>query len=72
MPRSYYYSSVGGVVWFVAPKCGTRTTLKACNNIGFKFPENIGRNPLPDSYDFSFSFVRNPYDRLVSAHTEDG
>jgi hypothetical protein len=51
-------------IYYITPKCATRTFFKVFNYKPTTFREAINHNK---EY-FSWTFVRNPYDRLVSSY----
>ena len=82
MKEKYYkssYSSTGKFVYFHIPKCGTSSFLDILEKGDFKLEENekylsvkdrrrVEFEKYKDIFDsyFKFSFIRNPYQRLVS------
>lgn len=68
MREEYIFTSVNGIAFFPVFKCATRTILKTFRTIGHNFPNEKLREVNFADYDFCFSFVRNPYERLVSCY----
>jgi hypothetical protein len=77
------YSSTGKFVYFHVPKCGTSSFLDILEKGDFKLEENemylsvkdrrrVEFEKYEDIFDsyFKFSFIRNPYRRLVSCWDE--
>ena len=74
LERRYNLTMISGskkCIWFRIAKTGTRTVFRVLRESDVIFEIENGRNlPLPDGDYFSFTFVRNPYSRIISAWTD--
>jgi hypothetical protein len=70
MYKKYLHTITNNMVWYLIPKCGSRTLHSVFNRNNINFPhETFTEVPKFARSYFSFSIVRNPYDRLVSCYT---
>ena len=69
--KKFFHTITGDIIWYLTPKCGSRTMHDAFREGGMNFgPEKYVQVPnFAENY-FSFAFVRNPYDRLVSCYCQ--
>lgn len=66
-PGSFLYTTAKNVIWYVVPKTGTRSMRCCFASQNYNFPR--AQWATVDNHDsncFSFTFVRNPWDRLLS------
>ena len=65
--KEYYHTKKNNVIWYIIPKTGTRSMHQYFKDQNFIFPhERKSKVKNLDNCIFSFAFVRNPWDRLLS------
>lgn len=67
--KKYLYTSHENIMWFTTPKTGTRSLHAAFLKYNIKFPDEKHQT-LPEGYQthFKFTFVRNPWARILSTY----
>ncbi len=69
--QKFLHTISGNIICYLTPKCGSRTLHKIFRENNINFPcEVIDHAPSFAKNYFSFSIVRNPFDRLVSCYTQ--
>ena len=65
--KNFLHTISSNIIWYLTPKCGSRTLLQVFGENKIIFPtEKYNQVPNFAKNYFSFSIVRNPWDRLVS------
>jgi hypothetical protein len=69
--KKFLHTFSSNIIWYITPKCGSRTLHKIFreNNINFPTEKYDEVQNFTKNY-FSFSIVRNPWDRLLSCYTQ--
>lgn len=69
--QKFLHTIANNIIWYLIPKSASRTlhTIFRKNDINFSKEEYLKLPNFASDY-FSFSFVRNPYDRLASCYTQ--
>ena len=67
----YLYTSYENIIWFTTPKTGTRSLHQLFKECDMKFPDETYRT-LPKDHQtrFKFTFVRNPWSRILSTYKD--
>ena len=65
--KKFLHTIISNIIWYTTPKCGSRTLHNIFRENNINFPtEKYTQVPNFAKNYFSFSIVRNPWDRLVS------
>jgi len=67
----YLYTSHENIMWFTTPKTGTRSLHALFKECNMKFPGEKHQT-LPEDHQtyFKFTFVRNPWSRILSTYQD--